>query len=372
MVKLNLHLRTPRSATGQGILNFLVAGHWISTGIKLLPTEWDSKQKVVLKNCPYQAEANAEISYYYNKAQSFLVLQKAANIPFKKKNFIEFVFENAEFKSDPGFESLIKEYCEIHPLSFMRVKHYKTLIKDIRVLTRTLKLSEVDYKFTLQLRKYLLQKKNSENTITRKIRQVKAVVHYAQRTGLIKEDPLIGIKLKEQPGKKKFLTVEELRELEKLYEGETLPGNLQNVLKAFLFSCYTGLRFSDIIGLTAGQIKNNQVTIRQQKTDKPVTVPLIKKAVALIGKNIQNKCFETICNQPTNRYLKRIMQCAGINKEITYHCSRHTFATLSIYFGIPTDVVAELLGVNMNTVKVYAKIIEDVKMREMQKWEVAV
>lgn len=63
------------------------------------------------------------------------------------------------------------------------------------------------------------------------------------------------------------------------------------------------------------------------------------------------------------------MDAAGINKKITYHCSRLTFGTLSIYWGIPDYVVAELMGIDIKTVKIYAKIVDQVKVREMQKWE---
>ncbi|MEO6730317.1 MAG: site-specific integrase [Ferruginibacter sp.] len=140
-------------------------------------------------------------------------------------------------------------------------------------------------------------------------------------------------------------------------------------MQYFLFSCYTGLRYSDIISLKLDDIKTGFVKTTQEKTDKPVIVPIIKQAASLITPRLDALCFKTYTNQATNRFLKLIMQASGIDKKITYHCSRHTFGTLSIFWGIPLDVVAELMGVSMKTVKIYAQIDDQVKVREMLKWE---
>lgn len=256
-------------------------------------------------------------------------------------------------------------------LSWGRIKHYEQLKKDIQAIVLRPRIKDITYQFGLKLQGYLRKKKdqnNNENTIVRKMRMLKALVHFAQKLKILSFDPLQDIKLKEPKSNKKYLTADELEILEALYKANSLPDNLQQTLSYFLFSCYTALRYSDIITLTLDDIKTGSAITTQEKTDKPVSVPIIPEAKALICAGADGLCFKTFTNQATNRFLKLIMEAASIDKKITYHCSRHTFGTMSIYWGIPMDVVAELMGVDLKTVKIYAQIVDQVKIREMAKW----
>lgn len=97
-----------------------------------------------------------------------------------------------------------------------------------------------------------------------------------------------------------------------------------------------------------------------------------QKAFQLLPTEIKPKSesvFRVYCNKVTNRTLKQIGQQSGIQKKLTCHVARHTFATVSITLGIPIEVVSKLLGhTNLKTTQVYAKIVDSVKEREMEKW----
>ncbi|HAT76663.1 MAG TPA: site-specific integrase, partial [Flavobacterium sp.] len=81
------------------------------------------------------------------------------------------------------------------------------------------------------------------------------------------------------------------------------------------------------------------------------------------------KVFRTITIQKTNEYLKLALTTANIKKKVTFHCSRHTFATCSITLGIPYEVVSKLLGhTDLKTTQIYAKIVDEVKIKEIDKW----
>ena len=107
------------------------------------------------------------------------------------------------------------------------------------------------------------------------------------------------------------------------------------------------------------------------KTGDDVVIPLTDKAKSLIETGKPNeKVFDTISNQKTNKNLKQIMNQTGITKNISFHCARHTFATISLTLGIPIEVVQKLLGhKNIRDTLIYAKIIPLVQMREMEKWK---
>ncbi len=368
-MSLLIYLRNRPDSRGDCMIYFILNKEWISTGIKSHPDHWDAQQSCIKKSHPQYYQVNTLFGLYKSRAELCMINLQVAGTCINRKYFETFVFNDPDAATNPGFLKLIDEYCNNIQLGWQRILHYQVLKKNIQEVNFAPKLQDINYNFALKLQQQLRKKGNAENTISRKMRQLKAVVHYAQKDGLINNDPLINIKIKAITGTKHFLTADELQSLETLYQQNTLKPIDQSVLKYFLFSCYTGLRYSDVIALKFYDIKNNCVCTTQEKTDKPVVVPLISKAKDLLSVASTGACFKTHSNQVSNRKLKDIMATAKIDKQITYHCSRHTFGTLSIYWGIPKEVVAELMGVDFKTVEIYAKIIDEVKSREMLKWE---
>jgi integrase len=348
-----------------------VGDQWITTNIKVHPDFWDAENSIISKKHPRYYTINPTFTLYKSRAEQCISNYQTSGDIFNREYFETCIFKGQEDAANPLFFPLITEYVSLHSLSWGRTKQYTTLQNDISSLIINPRINDITYLFALKLQNHLKNKEkpNNINTITTKLKKLKALVHHAQKKGLLKEDPLQHLKLKEVEGSKKFLTADELEKLEKLFAEGTLPGSLQQCLRYFLFSCYTALRYSDITILRLSSIKNNMVTTTQQKTDKEVSIPLIPQAKALLQPTMDGMCFKTFTNQATNRFLKDIMEAAGIDKKITYHCSRHTFGTLSIYWGIPMDIVAELMGIDMKTVEIYAKIFDQVKVREMGKWE---
>lgn len=375
MYTLRIYLRTNRvDAKGQSIIYFIVGDEWISTGIKCAAVDWDAANNVVYKTHPQYYQASPQLLQYKSRAENFISNLVLEHQHFNKRNFIECLKFGKEAADNPCFLKLMDEYCDTNNLSWARVKHYRELKSDITNILVRPKLYDINFQFCNRLKLYLKSKKgnpNNENTIIRKIKQIKAVIHYAQNCGLLQQDPLAMIKLKEIKGHKKFLTAAELQVLQTLFQDKKLDDHLQSCLQYFLFSCYTGLRYSDIVQLKTTHLLNNSIRIVQEKTDKPVFVPLVPQALKLICVQEDLKLFRTFANQPTNRWLKDIMTIAGISKHITYHCSRHTFATLSLQWGISKTMVAEIMGIDMKTVDVYAKLQEESIINEMGKWSQA-
>jgi site-specific recombinase XerD len=174
-------------------------------------------------------------------------------------------------------------------------------------------------------------------------------------------------------GKRDFLSVEELNLLSEAYFSNKITDKKEKkVLQYFLFSCYTGLRYSDLKSLKTSSIKGNSVQINMHKTNILINIPLSQKALSLLhdkNETSTDSVFQVYCNKVTNKILKRLGVQYKIEKKLTCHVARHTFATISINLGIPIEVISKLLGhTNLKTTQVYAKIVDSVKEREMQKW----
>ena len=147
--------------------------------------------------------------------------------------------------------------------------------------------------------------------------------------------------------------------------------------RAFLFSCFTGLRYSDISALTWHDIRQGDngwiVSVKaMQKTGKQVIIPLNQSAMSLLpdrnGCKPSQKVFDMTCLSSCNKCLKKIAAAAGIEKKISYHTSRHTFAVLALAAGGDIYTVGKLLGhTSINSTQVYADVVMEMKIEAMKK-----
>jgi site-specific recombinase XerD len=222
---------------------------------------------------------------------------------------------------------------------------------------------------------------NAPNTIDRDVKRLKAIIHLAQKLEIIKEDPFKNFKSQTVVTHRSTLNVNEIAIIEELdlkYE------TIDLVRDTFLFMCYTGLAYSDLKSLTHNQIFKSIggkriIKLQRNKTDENCMVPLMVKAEYLITKyqdhpaKLNNDLvFPVISNQKMNQYLKLIMQLAGINKLITCHVARHSFATNSLEFNIPIETVSRMLGhTNIKTTQIYAKITETKLMNDFASFDLS-
>lgn len=173
--------------------------------------------------------------------------------------------------------------------------------------------------------------------------------------------------IKGEGTQREFLTAEELGRME-----TTLMRN-EETKRAFLFACYTGLRISDICSLTYGDIKQEQAATGQRiyivrktmvKTRRVVSVPLSKKALSYLPADFsQFSKDKKVFNLPTvgavNDSLKTWARDAKVDKVVTFHTSRHTFATLALTLGVDVFTTSKLLGhQNVRTTQIYAEVID--------------
>lgn len=201
---------------------------------------------------------------------------------------------------------------------------------------------------------------------------------YCLRNEWIEKNPFKNYKLKEvAPPPKEHLSK---KEIERLMEKPMPNLRLENVRDIFVFCCYTGLAFADVKELkrehlTTDEQGNMWIRKPREKTAVMSTIPLLKQPKAILQKYAfdlhcmeSGKLLPVPSNQKMNAYMSEIATICGLNKKLTTHCARHTFACLAVEYGMPIDVLAKILGhTNTNTTRHYAKFSEQLIGREMQK-----
>lgn len=206
-----------------------------------------------------------------------------------------------------------------------------------------------------------LQRPLSKNSCKTYFSKLKACLKKALEDRIIAYNPILGVEgFKEIERTRMYLTLEELQRL------VSVDFPYPAVKKAFLFSCLTGLRRSDIKKLTWGEVRKEgnytRLFFKQKKTGGIEYLDLNQQAVELMGERgkPEDLVFEDFMSTgSTNDVLKIWMQMAGIDKKITFHCARHTFAILMLDIGTDIYTVSKLLGHrDLSTTQIYAKVLD--------------
>lgn len=230
-----------------------------------------------------------------------------------------------------------------------------------------LTFKEIDRFFVEKFKTYILDKDLEVNSRYSYFAKFKAALNEAFRRELITKNPAASVKhLPQQDSKKEYLTYEELKRLSK--------EKCENLLikNAFLFGCLTGLRFSDITALTEMDIEERDgyymAPFRQQKTKAIEYHPISHQAYELLPKPLspQTPFFIGLgkkMDTKDNDILRNWIAKTKIRKYITFHCSRHTYATLQLSLGTDIYVLSKLLGhKHLQTTEVYAKVVDQKKI----------
>lgn len=185
----------------------------------------------------------------------------------------------------------------------------------------------------------------------------------------IDRDPFVKFKPHLIQKERGFLTTEELERIENVKL--EIP-RLKKVRDLFIFSCYTGVSYADVMLLTPQNViigidRKFWIITRREKNGNQVKLPLLSRAINLVEdyKNdqdclVNNSLFPRISNQKVNSYLKEIAEKCKIEKNLTFHLARHTFATtVALTNGVPIETVSKILGhKKLSTTQIYAKVIE--------------
>ena len=260
--------------------------------------------------------------------------------------------------------------------NYHTTQKYVNLFLKEKLCTSDIFLSQLNYKFIFDFEMFLKayqpvdhHKPCGQNTVMKHIERLRKMINLAIRNEWLLRDPFAKFKPSFIKTSREFLTAEELIKIEN--KEFSIP-RLQQVKDLFIFSCYTGLSYIDVMNLTTENISlgiDGELWLytSRQKTDNSLRIPILPKALTMIQKYeshpkalAEGKLFPNISNQRLNSYLKEIADLCSIGKNLTFHLARHTFATtITLTNGVPMETVSKLLGhSSIRTTQIYAKVVE--------------
>ncbi len=257
------------------------------------------------------------------------------------------------------------------------LRHLKAFI-DKEYSYEDIYVKEVDLKFINRFEHFLKTnlKACGQNTVTKYVTNLKKIMRICYANDWISKDPFYHWKAKWKKVERDILNE---RELKILMDTEMPLQRLEQVRDIFVFCCFTGLSYIDVEKLSGNHIVLNMngekwIKINRSKTDTKSSVPLLPVAEKILKKyrtnleNNQNKLLPVISNQKLNTYLKEIATICNIDKKLTFHLSRHTFATtVTLANGVPIESVSKMLGhSSLKTTQIYAKVIDRKLMNDMK------
>lgn len=238
-------------------------------------------------------------------------------------------------------------------------------------------LDEITHQFVEDYDFYLRTvRRCCHNTTTKYLLNFKKIIRIALAKGWMKKDPFAQVHFHFEPVEREFL---EKQELKVLLNKEITITRLSQVRDIFCFCCLTGPAFMDVQQLKPEHLVadiHGKIWIRKarQKTKNMCNIPLLDEAQKIIDRYRDHPYCQThgvllpVCsNQKMNSYLKELADICGIRKNLSTHCARHTFATLTLASGATIDNVAKMLGhANVNMTRRYAKVLDSSIMRDME------
>jgi len=268
--------------------------------------------------------------------------------------------------------------------NFKITENYVNRFLNQKLKTNDVFLKQLNYKFISDFEIFLSQyypkghpKAMSHNTVMKHLQRLRKIVTLAYHMEWLDKDPFIRWKPTFEKKQREFLSDHELYNLESY---EFAIERLDRVRDLFVFSCYTGISYADIIKLTADNISigidgSKWIISKRQKTKTPIKIPLLENAENIIKKYhdhpitlVSQSLLPVLTNEKLNLYLKEIADAVGIRKNLTFHMARHTFATtVTLSNGVPIETVSKLLGhTKLATTQIYARVLDHKVSHDMQ------
>lgn len=347
---------------------------YFSTHLYLSPEQWNNRTSLVC-NHPHAEALNYMLEEFILKLQmrELEAWKQGRDICLQVLKEID---ENADVEN--RLISFGRKWIENSSIRDSTRNNLHTTLSLLKSFSPEITLKQMDYKTLLSFEQFLKNKKLGVNTIAKHLRHLRTILNEAIRQGLISKEysPFTEYKIKTAESHHTYLLPEELEKLEQINLSRKKEA-LRHSLDAFLFCCYTGLRYSDFIRMEQENfIQTNNglwMVFKSQKTGTVTQIPLSHlfqgKAVRLLSHYPNLKEFFRIKpNASVNKELIRIGKLAGIEKHFSFHTARHTNATLLLYKGVQLATVQKLLGHrDIKTTQVYGEILPQTIIKELKK-----
>ncbi len=357
-------------------LTYLGSRKPFATGLFINPKHWYSKLQTAKPPNEENTFTNTELSLIKNKInQAFLMLQVQGNAFTADDIYNQYKGKPA--KKTTGIVSHYNDYLnkyqklvgiEIRQSTWNKFSYILNDVKDFiraKYQRNEILLKDLDYHFIVEFEYYLKTAKlQKQVTINKALQRFKKVIKTAMVEKLIEANPFVEHKPKRVVTNVVYLTTEEL---EKLENHSFFQIRLEQVRDMFVFCCYTGLAYNEMAKLESKYLETGfdgmkWIKMIRDKTSKEISVPLLPKAVSILQKYQEHQSMlPIVSNQKFNSYIKEIGEIIGIEKKLSHHTARKTFATtVLLYNDVPMEIVSELLGHSKlsTTQEHYAKVVQ--------------
>jgi site-specific recombinase XerD len=352
------------------------------------PKIWDQKAGKAYGKSEYLKELNNHLSTLQVKVYEARLLLIERNKPVSAeviKNMLigkveksKMILEIFKYHNDQMASLLNSEYAP------GTLERYKTSLEHTRSFIKwkygveDFEINQLNFEFASEYEFWLKTvRKCNHNTTIKYISNLKKIVNGCIRRGWLTRDPFLGFKM----SKREVEIIPLSREEVKAIDEKIFPcGRLGQVRDIFLFCCFTGFAHADIKKLKRSEIVigvdgEKWIFTNRQKTETSSRIPLLPQSISIMEKyNNHVQCLNedrllpVLSNQKMNAYLKEIADVCNINKNLTFHIARHTFATtVTLSNGVPIETVSKMLGhKNLRTTQHYAKILDTKVSNDMK------
>ena len=303
--------------------------------------------------------------------------QKLLSIAEDQRNRRELEILNSVYDFDKGKEGTrFFQYANqyINSRKNFTSANYQNMLNHLeKYRGKEVRLKDINASYCEGFKDYLMQT-CKPGTVSTYLAKFKRLLNLAVDDGLIAKNPSKRVRVKSEEAPLKYLTLDELE----LLMVADCPN--EHLKLGFLFSCFSGLRWSDINNLKWEDIQNDCLEIVQEKTKKTATIPLSPMAKSLLTRvkvtpisncipiHLEGTIFTLPTHTKTNKWLKQWCSNAGLKKRISYHWSRHTFGTLAASQGIDILTISKLMGHRkIGTTLIYAQVQDKNKIDAMER-----
>jgi site-specific recombinase XerD len=342
----------------------------IPLGITLEQADFDFNKGLVVPGVKNSSDLNLIISNIRARINDVMVKYRLRNRVLTKREFIREFHRPSDFAT---FFEYFKYYTKTHKyeIESTTVQSHKVIINKLEDYRPTLHFDDITERFIKEYSKFLKVKlRNKTSTINKNLAVIKKYIRAAIKDGYMLDNPFENIKIsRKTQSPQVYLTEEELTTLVHLYQSRTLHSSYQEVLRFFLFLCFSSLHIGDAKALRVEQIGEKQFTYYRAKLrnskPEPIIIPLSKPCKAIlkdvIGNRKRGPLFEhMIADQKVNEYLKNIAKSAGIDKALSSKSGRHTFATIFLRKTKDLATLQTILGhSDLRETRVYAHVVND-------------
>ena len=328
------------------------------------PENWDKNNQRIKNPTPEEQDLNLILDNYQAKVTNIktvyrlsekilspIMLKKELKDGLPRVNFVAF------FKTQ-----LVEDKILMKKGTWRR---YYSVYHKLKKFKKEIIFTEIDYRFFTDYRKYWKKKGNVNTTINSNIKVLKKYLKVAIKFGIKIPLDLDEIKVGSTLGSRTSLLPYELKRADAYYFSEFINKEHKLILGYFLFACMTGLRISDVQSLERFQLLDEQFSFNARKSKKDQVISLNKKAMEII-KECPDLFIAKYTNEHINREIKKIFTFLKIKKKITFHVSRHTFATNFLRMGGAVQKLQILLGhSDLKQTMIYVHIVAEEANKEI-------